>query len=368
MKKYVAALGSLFFCVAALTMSAHTVSADAGGINLTTSPIVTSITGKPGGSATTTLHVQNNNANPVTINVVLETFRALGTNGAARMMPFAKNDPSGSWVHFSQDSFVAQPGIWSSVTMTVNLPKNASLGYYYAVIFKPQVADAASDLGSTIKGGDAILVLVNAMTGNEHPQVSVTNFSADKKLYEYLPANFSVTVKNTGNIFLAPTGDVYISKSSDFTHSIDTIPVNYADGNVLAGTSRTFTAEWADGFPVFKPKTVDGNKITDKKGNVEQSLNWNLASAGKLRFGKYYAKLVLAYNNGSRDVPIVAVVSFWVIPWKVLLVGVVALILILIGLYASGKKLAARTIRLSKKVKPRKRTDDDGNSAGDTGA
>ncbi|HEY4161155.1 MAG TPA: hypothetical protein VGM08_03775 [Candidatus Saccharimonadales bacterium] len=365
MKKYVAAVGSLLFLATVLTVPARAAAADTGGINLTTSPIVTSISAKPGGSAATTLHVQNNDANPVTVNVVLETFRALGTNGAAQMMPFAKNDPSGGWVHFSQNSFVAQPGIWSSVTMTVNLPKNAGLGYYYAVIFKPQVAGSVSDLGSTIKGGDAILVLVNALTGNEHPQVSVTNFSADRKLYEYLPANFSISVKNTGNIFLAPTGDVYISKSSDFTHSIDTIPVNYADGNVLAGTSRTFTAEWADGFPVFKPKTVDGNEITDSKGRVEQALNWNLASAGKLRFGKYYAKLVLAYNNGSRDVPIVAVVSFWVIPWKILSAGLVVLILLLIGLYAIGKKLAARTMRLSRKVKPRKRTGD-GNGSGST--
>jgi len=359
MRKYVAALGALFICAVVLLAPARPTSAEAGGINLTTSPIVTSLAGKPGSSATTTLHVQNNGASPVTINVVLETFRAFGTSGAAQMMPFAQNDPSGSWVHFSQNSFVAQPGIWSSVTMTVNLPKNASLGYYYAVIFKPQVANPTPGLGSSVKGGNAVLVLVNAISGDEQSQIAVSSFSADKKLYEYLPAAFSVTVKNTGNIFLAPTGDIYISRSSDFTHSIDTIPVNYADGNVLAGTSRVFAAEWANGFPVFKPKTVDGNKITDKKGRVEQTLNWDLANVSKLRFGKYYAKLVLAYNNGSRDVPITAVVSFWVIPWKVLLVGLVLLILILIGLYAIGKKLAVRTMRFSKKVKPRKGVDKD---------
>lgn len=357
MKISFAAIGLLCILCAAVLSSGSAAAATLGGVNLTTSPVATSITGKPGSTTTTTLQVENNESFAVTINVELETFQAYGSSGAAQMVPFSKDDPSSSWVHLSANSFVAQPGVWNSIKMTIDLPSNAGLGYYYAVIFKPQINTVAQKLGSTIKGGNAILVLVNALSNNESPQIAVTNFSADKKLYEYLPATFNVTIKNTGNIFLAPTGDIYISKSSNFTNSIDTIPVNATGGNVLADTSRVFTQQWVDGFPVYAPKTIDGQKITNKKGQVEQVLKWNFSNANRIRFGKYYAKLVLVYSNGSRDVPIVATVSFWVIPWKILSIVLAVIILTLVGLYVSGHKLAARTFRLSKKVKNHKQSD-----------
>lgn len=356
MKTPLAIVGLLIVLGAVLTSTGTAAAATValGGVNLTTSPVATSLIGKPGSSSSTTLQVQNNTAVAETINIGLETFHAYGTAGAAQMMPFPKNDPTAKWVHFSENSFVAQPGVWNSIKMTVDLPANAGLGYYYAVIFKPQISAIEQKLGSAIKGGNAVLVLVNALSGNERPQITVTNFSADKKLYEYLPANFSITIKNTGNIFLAPTGDIYISKSSNFANSIDTLPVNESEGNVLAGTSRVFTQQWANGFPLFVPKTVDGEKITNKKGQLEQTLQWNFANANKFRFGEYYAKLVMVYNNGSFDVPIDATISFWVIPWKILSVVLVVLILVCIGLFGIGRKVAARTARLSKKIRPRK--------------
>jgi hypothetical protein len=361
MRASLATIGSLSILGVILLFpmtSAAAAAAALGGVNLTTSPVATSIAAEPGSSATTTLQVQNNEPTAQTINVELETFKAYGTSGAAQMMPFPKGDESASWVHFSEDTFVAQPGAWNSIVMTVNLPKGAGLGYYYAVVFKPQLATTDQQVvGSSIRGGNAVLVLVNAISANEQPQIAVSNFSADKKLYEYLPATFSVTIKNTGNIFLAPTGDIYISKSSSFTNSIDTIPVNESEGNVLAGTSRVFTQQWNNGFPLFVPKTVDGEKITNKKGQLEQTLQWNFANANKFRFGKYYARLVMVYSNGSRDIPIEATISFWVIPWKILSVVLLIVIILCIGLFGIGRKFASRTARLSKKVKDRKQKD-----------
>jgi hypothetical protein len=362
MKKLLAGFSLVVVLGLSLLLSGKAVAASTqglGGVDLTTSPIATSMNGKPGTSATTTLQVQNNTSVAETIDIQLETFQAYGISGAPQIMPFAKSDPAPNWVHFSQNPFTAQPGVWTSIKMTVNLPKTASLGYYYAVIFKPQIGSTARQLGSTVKGGNAILVLVNATTANEHPAIQVTNFAADKKLYEYLPVNFSITVKNTGNIFLPPVGDIYISRSSNFSSPIDTISVNSSAGNVLPGTSRVFTGQWADGFPLFVPKTVDGQQLVNKRGQPEQVLRWNFANTNKLRFGKYYAELVLVYNNGDRDIPIDATVSFWVIPWKILSVALVVLVLTSVGLYVSGHKLAARTFNLSGRAKKRKFTNHD---------
>ncbi|MBI2439455.1 MAG: hypothetical protein HYV45_02555, partial [Candidatus Moranbacteria bacterium] len=47
-------------------------------------------------------------------------------------------------------------------------------------------------------------------------------------------------------------------------------------------------------------------------------LKWDWNDASKLRFGKYQAKLLLIYDDGTRDIPIEGMVSFWVVPWRII--------------------------------------------------
>lgn len=326
-----------------------------GGTDITTSPVSASLTGIPGNSVSTTLQVQNNEPTPVRINVQLETFKAYGTSGQAQIYPAPANADYMKWVSFSQTSFVAQPNLWVPVTMTINLPKYASLGYYYAVVFKPQVSTISAKNNSIIKSGNAILVLLDAKTANANPLLQLSSFVATKKLFEYLPVNFSVNVRNSGNIYLPPNGDIFISKSSNFKSDIATIPINPAGGNVLPDSNRVFNLTWDNGFPVFQEKTINGQKVVDTKGNQVQQLQWNFSQANNLRFGKYYAKLVMTYNDGTREIPMVATLSFWVIPWKLLSVVAIIVILLVVGLYTSGHRIADRTFNKLKKVRKGKK-------------
>src|SRR5581483_5481672 len=136
---FVGVLGMLFMA----TGSAF--AQGTGGTNITTSPVSADLTGKPGSTVSTTLQVENNEPNPVTIDVQLETFKAYGTSGQAQIYSAPANADYIKWVHFSQTSFVAQPNIWVPVTMIINLPSYASLGYYYAVVFKPQVSTISTN-------------------------------------------------------------------------------------------------------------------------------------------------------------------------------------------------------------------------------
>jgi hypothetical protein len=321
------------------------------GTNISTSPVTANLKVIPGHSVSTTLNVENNDATPITIQLQLQTFKPYGTSGQAQIMPAKPNSAFMSWVHFSKTTFVAQPGIWTPVKMTVTTPPTAALDYYYAVLVKPQLSVNALHAAATLKGYNAILVLLDAISPNAKPKLSVTSFSANHGVYEYLPTTFSEQVKNTGNVYLAPTGDVYISKSSNFTNTINTIPINATQGNVIPSSSRTYTEDWSNGFPVFTSKTFDGQAVTDKQGNPIEHLVWNFSHTDKFRFGKYYAKMVLVYNTGDRDVPVVATVAFWVIPWKIIGSVLAVIILSMIGLYVSGHKLADRTFKLSRKVR-----------------
>jgi hypothetical protein len=47
----------------------------------------------------------------------------------------------------------------------------------------------------------------------------------------------------------------------------------------------------------------------------------------------------MIYDNGQRDVPIEATVSFWVIPWRVIIALTIVGLFVLIGLWSSLGKI-----------------------------
>lgn len=341
MRKYKGLL-AIFAVVLVLTLGLKEATAAGSSVSLTTSPVALSLNIKPGTTSSNTLQLMNNGNVPVKISMHLDIFSAKGDNGAANITSPAPNDPSSNWVNFSPSSFIAQPGVWSSVKMTISLPKTAQLGYYYAVVFEPDVSTQSTIKANTIKGSNGILVLVDTSSANEKRSVSLASFSVSHKVYEYLPANFTVNVHNTGNIFLAPYGNIYIGRSSTLSSSIASLSVNSTGGNVLPNSSRNFQASWSDGFPAYQPKTLDGQVIRDKNGNVVQQLKWDFTKVNKFRFGKYYAQLALTYNNGQVTIPLTSVVSFWVLPWKLLIVLLVVLGLIGLGVWSFVRNLVRR--------------------------
>ena len=303
------------------------------GSTLTTSPVAVYLTAKPGSTVTTTLQVQNNGPVPVAITLKLEEFKAAGENGEAQIIEPATSDITTSWVHFSQNTIQAIPGVWNKVTMTINVPTSAAFGYYYAVLFSPDTtisSQAQKGTVNTVKGANAILVLLDAHAPGESRQLQIKQFVSDRSVYQYLPANFNVTVHNGGNVFAAPQGDVYISRTENGP-PIETLPINTGQGNILPATDRVFQVAWNNGFPVYQQKRVNGQIVSDNNGKPEQILNWDINKITSFRFGRYYARLVLVYNNGTRDIPLTEDISFWVIPWLPLIVVFVILALGVVG-------------------------------------
>ena len=86
----------------------------------------------------------------------------------------------------------------------------------------------------------------------------------------------------------------------------------------------------------------DGSVLL-KGGKQVYALKWDSSKLSHLRIGRYTANLVMTYDDGKRDVPLEAVVSFWVIPWRLIF-------FILTPIVGVGI-LAYNYIRLRKRVK-----------------
>jgi hypothetical protein len=221
--------------------------------------------------------------------------------------------------------------------MTVNVPKTAAYGYYFAVQF--HLANSLSTVpGQTgIQGAADIFVLLNAEAPGEVSKANIASFSVDHKYYEFLPVNFSIRVHNSGNIHVAPYGNIFITRGKSRIASIN---INSTLGNILPGSNRLFTASWTNGFPVYED-VLDGNgqTISNGHGGVKQKLVWNFSKVPDLRFGHYTAQLVLVYSNGTSDIPITATAGFWVIPWRLIIAILVIAVFVGIGFWSTFKKV-----------------------------
>ncbi len=311
----------------------------AEGFNVITSPLPIKISTTPGKTVETSLRIKSQNTQPEGIKVSLLKFKGNGTTGQPDLLDITSKDTFANWVTFSPSQFVAQPGVWNTVKMTIKVPQDAGLGYYMAVTFSPSKQPGAPDV-TNLKGSAATLVLLDVKNGQEKRELKLVDFSTDHTVYEYLPSNFNVKVRNNGNIYISPAGNVFISRGDK---PVDTIDFNAAGGSVLPESVRIFKMPWKNGFPAYKDRLVEGKPITDSNGNLKQDLKWNFAEANKFRFGKYTAKLLIVYDDGKRDVPIESTLTFWVIPWKLMLVGTLIIALVGYGLFTLSRGVVSKT-------------------------
>ncbi len=318
----------------------------AQSFQIITSPLPIKLTLKPGQSTSINLRVKNQGITTEPISVGLMKFTASSDNGSPNISKLSPSD-NYSWITFSPSLIQAKPDIWYTVVMNINVPKTASLGYYLAATFSSQTPTQDQKTSvANLNGVVATPVLINVVTPNEKQSMDLVSFSADQGFYEYLPANFSVLLKNTGNIYLSPIGNIFIYKGSKL---VDTLYVNDAGGSILPGSERIFKVSWTDGFPVYKQALFNGVPKLDNHGKFIENLNWNFSNITKLRIGQYTAKLIMVYNNGSVDVPLASSLNFWVVPWKLILMGIAVLALIGYGIYSGIKSLSKKFKRIKGK-------------------
>ncbi|MEX2054581.1 MAG: hypothetical protein WD972_00225 [Candidatus Andersenbacteria bacterium] len=335
-------LGGVILTSSIPAASAQLVPVGDGRLQLTTSPLPINLITEPGNIISTELRIQNNGPTTERLKISLLKFDAFGELGQPRLIEPTPQDTHMNWVSFSEPEFTVVPGQWKSLTATFNVPTDAAFGYYYAVVFS-RVAETPQPGVTAVIGGTAILVLLEARVPGARREIAVDEFSVDKAWYEFLPVTFRVKLQNSGNVHVAPRGNIFIDRGS--TSDVGIIEVNFQKGNILPGSTRLFEALWEDGFPVYKKKIENDRVVTDAEGVAELDLTWDFSQAHKLRWGRYTATMLLVYDDGQRDVPIEGKVSFWVIPWRMVLVLLVVALLVLMGMWGILRGVFRRATR-----------------------
>ncbi len=311
------------------SVGAQSVADSGASINLTVSPTFVNLVADPGEKVSTQFAITNNNSFTESYRLSLVKYELTDGGNSLSIVDVAAKDPVAKWITFPESAVAVSANQTKTIKLTVQPDKDATLGYYYGILIERDKEALPKDQ-TAVAAASVFSVILEINTPDAHRELNFVDFSTDKLIYEHLPTTFNVTVKNTGNIHVVPVGNVFIDQGK--SKDLALLSVNPGRGNVLPQSSRTFTTQWDDGFIVRSAKMENGNVVLDEKNNPVMTTTYNFEKFHKFRIGKYTAHLLLIYDNGQRDIPIEARLSFWVIPWKMIGAATIIVLFVLLGL------------------------------------
>jgi hypothetical protein len=303
-------------------------------LQITPSPLVVSV--QPGVKTQVELKIRNGGSGTENLKIEPKDFTYNSSTGRVNLEDTTAASVA-SWISYSAPRFTVQPGQWFSEVISLNTPKDAGFSYSFALVISRQSNPKPIAGTRLIKGSVAVFSLINVNRPGAKSSLQVVEFSSSKHLYEYLPATLNVRFKNTGNTIVQPFGNVFVQRGANAKTSLATLTVNDAKGYILPGTERMFSTQWNDGFATYQ-STLSGGTTTKRL-----AIDWSKLS--HFRIGRYTARLVAVYSDGQHDVPVEGTVSFWVIPWRAILLLIVVIVGLWLLIHWNNKRRTAKAVK-----------------------
>lgn len=324
----VAATVVMILNLSALPVLALTPAPDTGlAIQVSPSPLIVTI--KPGEVKTVEIKIYNAGTTVENLKIALQAFKVDRTNSKVTLEPNSPVEVA-SWVSFAYPNFSVKPGERFTQRVVINTPATAGFNYNFALIISRQIPTKAAIGQSAVQGSVAIFALLDINRPGANRKLTISGLTTDRHIYEYLPAKLTVHLKNNGNTLLLPYGNAYIQRQSQSPKPISVLGINPGSLYLLPGVTREYQISWADGLPAYVTTQEAANAPS------QQHLTWNWRNS-HFRIGRYVARFVVVYDDGYRDVPVEAETSFWVLPWKLMLGALAIVMVLLIGIGASGR-------------------------------
>jgi hypothetical protein len=154
-----------------------------------------------------------------------------------------ENAPEIEWVKIPE-KVSAPPKEMIEVPVVINVPKDAPPGGHFLAIGFGTMP--AKQKGSGVAMGVNVLSLVYInVSGNRIDKISISEFMG-KRIYLGFPVKFAYKIKNEGNTYVKPTGEVEIRNA--FGRLIANLRVNERELQILPGKEKVLENEWSNNF------------------------------------------------------------------------------------------------------------------------
>ena len=276
---------------------------DASGQALEIAPPVITLTADPGQTLNTQINLRDISNSPLIVTGTVNDFSAQGEEGNPKIdVDSAEPSPYSikTWVEPLQELNMKSKEL-QKLPVVINVPNDAAPGGYWGVIRFSAVPPGIEGTGVSLSAslGSLIFIRVN---GEAKESVSIEQFYTSEpgkdtpsSLFETTPLDFVVRLKNSGSVHEQPVSRIQVKDM--FNRDVAAVNVNLEQRNVLPGSIRKFTA------------------ALDKSGLGTTML-----------FGKYTATITTTYGTSKQTVT--SHVDFWVIPYRLIILIIAALILL----------------------------------------
>ncbi len=296
------------------------------GQALEIAPPVINLSADPGQSVGTEISLRDVSSTNLLVTSEVNDFVASGEDGTPKILT-GENQTSPysmkSWISALPQLTLKSRQI-ERLPVKINVPKDAAPGGYYAVIRFTAVAPDNTSQGLSLSASLGALVLLK-VNGDAKEELKVEQFSAIKSngasssLFESAPITFVERLKNSGTVHEQPSGSIAITNM--FGKKIANVNVNLPPRNILPNSIRRFEQK------------LDSSVI----GNT-------------MLFGRYTATLKLSYGTNGQT--ITDTVTFWVIPYTLILIIVIGLIALFFILKALMRRYNSHIV---KSARPKRR-------------
>jgi hypothetical protein len=288
------------------------------GQGLEISPPLAELKADPGQTVTAKVKVRNVTRETLIVNAEVNDFTAGNEeDGQPRLIleegeksPYSVKDWITTISEITLKSEEQKP-----VTITLQVPQNASPGGHYGVVRFTGTPPGVEGTGVSLSASIGALVLVNVSGDVQESAKIVELFTAQngekRGFFEYGPITLAERIENTGNVHIKPTGTVRVTNM--FGQETATFSLNDRGGNILPASIRKF----------------------------EQQLD------KKLLFGRYKFQADVVYGSDSKILS--DSVTFWVIPYKLILMAIAAIIALIFIIKRYNKHIVKKAQNKNKK-------------------
>ncbi|MBW4061799.1 hypothetical protein HJC99_04495 [Candidatus Saccharibacteria bacterium] len=280
------------------------------GQGLEISPPVLELNADPGQTVTAVIRVRNVSSGTLVATGKADDFGASGEDGKPKLLLDETSATRYSlkfWVASVPTLILATQEL-KTATVQIVVPKDAEPGGHYGVIRFTGTPPNLQGTGVSLSASVGTLVLLR-VSGAITDSVKVASFTTNQaavpadashkaqpagltsSFFEHGPINFVLRIQNDGTVHEQVKGNIVVKNT--FGKTVATVTVNPDGGNVLPGTIRRF----------------------------EQSM------ANKRMFGYYKATFTGSYLDDNHK--LASTVSFWVIPWKLILLIILGIAILI---------------------------------------
>jgi len=231
---------------------------------LTIAPAKIEFNVNPGDEIKFSIYTRNDGEATGELHSIVKGF----TEDEAGTKIWIEDAPEREWVKIPE-KITAPPGEMIEVPVIITVPKDAPPGGHFLAIGFGTLPEKQKGSGVAIGVNVLSLVYIN-ISGNRIDKISISEFQA-KRIYLDFPVKFAYKIKNEGNTYVRPTGDIEISNI--FGRLVANLKVNERELQILPGKSKLFENEWSNNF-AFGPYKAKFNIYYGLNQNKNLSLEY----------------------------------------------------------------------------------------------